>query len=129
MRVTMLRAKIHRATVTRADLHYVGSLTVDRDLLAASGILVGEKVTVVDIDNGQRFETYVIEGEPGSGVIGANGAAARLVALGDRVIIMAYGSVKLSKASGVRPKVIMVDAQNSVQHTGEDAAFPVTYPA
>ena len=79
MRITVLRAKIHRATVTRADLHYVGSLTVDRDLLEASGIVVGEKVSVVNIDNGQRFETYVIEGEPGSGVIGANGAAARLV--------------------------------------------------
>ena len=129
MRITVLRAKIHRATVTRADLHYVGSLTVDRDLLEASGIVAGEKVSVVNIDNGQRFETYVIEGEPGSGVIGANGAAARLVSVGDRVIIMAYGSVKLSKASAVRPKVIMVDAQNSVQHTGEDAAFPVTYPA
>jgi aspartate 1-decarboxylase len=129
MRVTMLRAKIHRATVTRADLHYVGSLTVDRGLLEASGILVGERVSVVDIDNGERFETYVIEGEPGSGVIGVNGAAARLVSVGDRVIIMAYGSVKLSKAQELRPRVIMVDEQNRVQHMGDDPAFPTTYPA
>lgn len=128
MRVTMLRAKIHRATVTRADLHYVGSLTVDAELLAASGILVGEKVSVVNIDNGERFETYIIEGEAGSGVIGVNGAAARLVSVGDRVIVMAYGSVKLSKASALRPKVIMVDDENRVRHSGDDAAFPVTYP-
>jgi aspartate 1-decarboxylase len=124
----MLRAKIHRATVTRADLHYVGSLTVDAELLAASGILVGEKVSVVNIDNGERFETYIIEGEAGSGVIGVNGAAARLVSVGDRVIVMAYGSVKLSKASALRPKVIMVDDENRVRHSGDDAAFPVTYP-
>ena len=90
MRVTMLRAKIHRATVTRADLHYVGSLTVDRELLEASGILVGEKVSVVDIDNGERFETYIIEGEPGSGVIGVNGAAARLVSVGDLVRLLTF---------------------------------------
>jgi aspartate 1-decarboxylase len=124
----MLRAKIHRATVTRADLHYVGSLTVDAALLAASGILVGEKVSVVNIDNGERFETYVIEGEAGTGVIGVNGAAARLVSVGDRVIVMAYGSVKLSKASELRPKVIMVDDQNAVRHHGDDAAYPVIYP-
>jgi aspartate 1-decarboxylase len=124
----MLRAKIHRATVTRADLHYVGSLTVDTDLLAASGILVGERVTVVDIDNGERFETYIIGGEPGSGVIGVNGAAARLVSVGDRVIVMAYGSVKLSKAQALRPRVVMVDDENRVLHNGDDAAFPVTYP-
>ena len=128
MRVTMLRAKIHRATVTRSDLHYVGSLTVDRELLEASGILVGEQVSVVDIENGERFETYVIEGEPGSGMIGVNGAAARLVSVGDRVIIMAYGSVKLSKAASVRPRVILVDEENRVQHNGDDAAFPTTYP-
>jgi aspartate 1-decarboxylase len=86
-------------------------------------------VSVVDIDNGERFETYVIEGEPGSGVIGVNGAAARLVSVGDRVIIMAYGSVKLSKAQELRPRVIMVDEQNRVQHMGDDPAFPTTYPA
>ncbi|MHA7987618.1 aspartate 1-decarboxylase [Rathayibacter sp. CAU 1779] len=128
MRVTMLRSKIHRATVTKADLHYVGSLTVDRALLDASGILVGEKISVVNIDNGQRFETYVIEGERGSGVIGVNGAAARLVSVGDRVIIMAYASMKLAKASAFRPKVIMVDEQNRVEHTGDDPGFPTTYP-
>ncbi len=128
MRVTVLRAKIHRATVTRADLHYVGSLTVDRDLLEASGILVGEKVSLVDIDNGQRLETYVIEGDPGSGVIGVNGAAARLVSVGDRIIIMAYASMKLAKASGFRPSVIMVDDENRVQHLGDDPAFPAVYP-
>ncbi|NNC13431.1 aspartate 1-decarboxylase [Planctomonas sp. JC2975] len=128
MRVTMLRSKIHRATVTRADLHYVGSLTVDRALLDASGILVGEKISVVNIDNGQRFETYVIEGERGSGVIGVNGAAARLVNVGDRVIIMAYASMKLAKASEFQPKVIMVDDQNRVEHTGDDAGFPTVYP-
>jgi aspartate 1-decarboxylase len=128
MRVTMLRAKIHRATITHADLHYVGSLTVDRDLLEATGILVGERVSVVNIDNGERFETYVIEGDPGSGVIGANGAAARLVSVGDRVIIMAYASVKLAKASALTPAVIMVDDGNKIEHTGSDPAFPKVYP-
>ena len=126
---TMLKSKIHRATVTRADLHYVGSITIDEDLIDAADLLAGELVSIADVDNGNRLETYVIAGARGSGVIAINGAAAHLVREGDLVIIMAYGSVKLSKASAVRPKVIMVDAQNTVQHTGEDAAFPVTYPA
>ena len=90
MRVTMLKGKLHRATVTEADLNYVGSITVDSELLEAAGIYEYEKVQIVDVDNGSRFETYTIAGEPGSGIICLNGAAARCVQTGDKIIIMAY---------------------------------------
>src|SRR5699024_9715126 len=93
MTVEMLKGKIHRATVTQAELHYVGSITVDLDLLEAAGILEYEKVQVVDIDNGSRFETYTIAGARGSGMICLNGAAARCVSVGDKVILMAYAQV------------------------------------
>ena len=92
MTVEMLKAKIHRATVSQAELDYVGSITVDGELLDAAGILEYEKVQIVDINNGSRFETYTISGEPGSGMICLNGAAARCVSVGDKIIIMAYGS-------------------------------------
>src|ERR671929_1958720 len=95
---TMLKSKIHRATVTQADLHYVGSVTIDRDLMDAADLLPGEQVAIVDVDNGARLETYVIEGPRGSGVIGINGAAARLVQPGDTVILLAYGLVDDAEA-------------------------------
>ncbi len=112
MQLEMLKAKIHRATVTQAELDYVGSITVDADLLAASGILEYEKVQIVDINNGERFETYTIAGEPGSGVICLNGAAARCVARGDKVIIMCYAQVPSEEAGSHRPCVVFVDDSN-----------------
>ncbi|THA23577.1 aspartate 1-decarboxylase [Streptomyces sp. RKND-216] len=121
---TMLKSKIHRATVTQADLHYVGSLTIDTDLMKAADLLPGELVHVVDIDNGARLETYVIEGEPGSGVIGINGAAARLVHTGDLVIIIAYAQVTDDEVDGHRPQVVFVDGENRQVGTGHDPAQP-----
>ena len=100
---TMFKSKIHRATVTQADLHYVGSVTVDAELMEAADLLPGELVHIVDIDNGARLETYVIEGERGSGVIGINGAAAHLVHPGDLVILIAYGQMDDAEARRYRP--------------------------
>src|SRR3954468_4234885 len=110
----MLKSKIHRATVTQADLHYVGSVTIDGDLMDAADLLPGEQVAIVDIDNGARLETYVIEGPRGSGVIGINGAAARLVHAGDLVIIIAYGVMDTAEARDFRPRVVFVDADNRI---------------
>ena len=121
----MLKSKIHRATVTQADLHYVGSLTVDAELMEAADLLPGEQVHVVDINNGARLETYVIEGPRGTGVIGINGAAARLVQPGDLVIIISYASLDDAEARAFAPRVIHVDAGNRVTGTGADAAEPV----
>jgi aspartate 1-decarboxylase len=122
---TMLTSKIHRATVTQADLHYVGSLTIDEDLLDAAGLLPGEQVHVVDIDNGARLVTYTIAGPRGSGVIGINGAAARLVHEGDLVIIIAYGQLEDAEARSFRPKVVHVDEHNRIIELGTDPAEPV----
>ncbi|NYI05722.1 aspartate 1-decarboxylase [Allostreptomyces psammosilenae] len=122
---TMLKSKIHRATVTQADLHYVGSVTVDADLLDAADLLPGELVHIVDIDNGARLETYIIEGERGSGVIGINGAAARLVHPGDLVILIAYGQMEDAEARRYRPRVVHVDRDNRIVALGSDAAEPV----
>jgi aspartate 1-decarboxylase len=108
----MLKSKIHRATITQCDLEYVGSLTLDGDLLEAADILPGELVHVVDINNGNRFETYVIEGSRGTGVIGVNGAAARLVQKNDLVIIIAYATVPDAEARRLEPRVVFVDAAN-----------------
>ena len=119
---TMLKSKIHRATVTQADLHYVGSLTLDPDLMDAADLLPGEQVQVVDIDNGARLETYVIEGERGSGVVGINGAAARLVHAGDLVIVISYASVADAEAAALRPRVVFVDQHNRVTGQGGDPA-------
>lgn len=119
---TMLTAKIHRATVTHADLHYVGSLTIDRDLMDAADLLPGEQIALVDVTNGARLETYVIEGERGSGVIGVNGAAAHLVHPGDVVIVMAYGQLDDEEARVRRPRVVHVDASNRIIDTGSDPA-------
>ncbi|NAS23711.1 aspartate 1-decarboxylase [Herbidospora sp. NEAU-GS84] len=119
---TMLTAKIHRATVTQADLHYVGSLTVDEDLLDAAGLLPGEQVHVVDVDNGARLVTYTIPGPRGSGVIGINGAAARLVSPGDLVIIIAYGQLTDAEARVFTPRVVHVDRDNRIVDLGTDLA-------
>jgi aspartate 1-decarboxylase len=118
---TMLKSKIHRATVTQCDLNYVGSLTIDADLMEAADLLAGELIHLVDINNGNRLETYVIEGQRGSGVIGVNGAAARLVHNGDLVIIIAYATVAESEAKQVQPHVVFVDGDNRV--ISLDSAF------
>ncbi|CAM5619351.1 Aspartate 1-decarboxylase OS=Streptomyces alboniger OX=132473 GN=panD PE=3 SV=1 [Streptomyces alboniger] len=122
---TMFKSKIHRATVTQADLHYVGSVTVDADLLDAADLLPGELVHIVDITNGARLETYTIEGERGSGVIGINGAAAHLVHPGDRVIIISYAQVEDAEARALVPRVVHVDEANRVVALGDDPAEPV----
>ena len=122
---TMLKSKIHRATVTQADLHYVGSVTVDEDLMDAADLLPGEQVAIVDVTNGARLETYVIPGERGSGVIGINGAAAHLVHPGDLVILIAYGVMDDAEARAYRPKVVHVDADNRVVALGGNPAEAV----
>ena len=114
MYIEMLKGKIHRATVTQAELDYVGSITVEVELLKASGILEYEKVQIVDINNGARFETYTIAGEAGSGIICLNGAAARCVQKGDKVIIMAYAQMTPEEASENPPSVIFVDDENKL---------------
>ncbi|MFC9473727.1 aspartate 1-decarboxylase [Nocardia sp. NPDC056952] len=119
---TMMKSKIHRATVTHADLHYVGSVTVDQDLLDAADLLEGEQVCIVDIDNGARLETYVIAGERGSGVIGINGAAAHLVHPGDLVILIAYGQMDEAEVREYDPKVVFVDDCNRPVELGSDPA-------
>ena len=119
---TMLTSKIHRATVTQADLHYVGSVTVDQDLMDAADLLAGEQVAIVDVTNGARLETYVISGPRGSGVIGINGAAARLVHPGDLVILIAYGVMDDAEARDYVPRVVFVDSENRVVGTGSDPA-------
>jgi len=111
---SLLKSKIHHARVTEADLNYVGSVTIDKDLMVAADLLPNEKVLVANIGNGERFETYVFEGAAGSGVICMNGACARLVEVGDQVIIMAFGLVEDAKAAAFRPKVIFVDDQNRI---------------
>ncbi|MQY33900.1 Aspartate 1-decarboxylase [Streptomyces sp. RB17] len=122
---TMFKSKIHRATVTQADLHYVGSVTIDADLLDAADLLPGELVHIVDITNGARLETYVIEGERGSGVIGINGAAAHLVHPGDLVIIISYAQVTDVEARELTPRVVHVDAGNRIVSLGADPSEPV----
>ncbi|CAM3521072.1 aspartate 1-decarboxylase [Hydrogenibacillus schlegelii] len=112
MWLTMMKGKIHRATVTEANLHYVGSITIDADLLQAAGILPNERVQVVNVTTGARLETYVIPGPAGSGVVGLNGAAARLVQVGDVVIIIAYALMTPEEAARHRPSVVFVDAAN-----------------
>lgn len=119
---TMLKSKIHRATVTAADLDYVGSVTVDEDLMDAADLLPGEQVAIVDVTNGARLETYVIAGERGSGVLGINGAAAHLVHPGDVVILIAYGLMDRAEATSHRPHVIFVDDHNKIVDTGHDPA-------
>ena len=123
---TMMKSKIHRATVTQADLHYVGSVTVDEDLMDAADLLAGEQVAIVDVTNGSRLETYVIPGTRGSGVIGINGAAAHLVHPGDLVILISYGGMDETEAKSYIPKVVHVDAANRIVVR---QAGPVSIPA
>ena len=121
----MMKSKLHRATVTQADLDYVGSVTLDAALMQAADLLEGEQVAIVDITNGARIETYVIPGEPGSGVIGINGAAAHLVHPGDLVIIMSYAVLSDAEARAIEPRVVHVDEKNRIVKLGNDAAEPV----
>lgn len=116
----MLHSKIHRATVTQADLHYVGSLTIDLDLMEAADLLPGQQVDVVDVDNGNRLTTYAIEGERGSGILCINGAAARLISPGDTVIIIAYASMSDEDARAHDPHVVFVDKDNKIVEVGDD---------
>ena len=113
MQLTMLKGKIHRAVVKQAELNYVGSITIDPKLMEAAGILEYEQVQIVDVENGNRFETYTIDGEPGSGMICLNGAAARQVQVGDHVIIMAYCQMDTNEAKE-QPKVVFVDEDNHI---------------
>ena len=114
MNRTMLKSKIHRATITDSDLHYVGSLTIDADLLEAADILAHEQVHVVDVDNGARFETYTIAGERGSGVVKVNGAAARLVHRGDKIIVVSYAEYDAEELKSYEPRVVHVDEDNRI---------------
>ncbi len=124
MRV-MMKSKIHRATVTQADLHYVGSVAIDRDLMEAADLLEGEQVAIVDITNGARIETYVIPGPRGSRTISINGAAAHLVHAGDLVIIMSYAVMDEAEARSLRPRVVHVDGDNRIVALGNDPSEPV----
>lgn len=119
MRRTMLKSKIHRATITGSDLNYVGSITIDPDLLEASDILAHEQVHVVDVDNGARFETYTIAGERGSGVIQVNGAAARLVHSGDTIIVISYADYSREDLETYEPVVVHVDRANAIIHVDD----------
>jgi aspartate 1-decarboxylase len=122
MRRIMMKSKIHRATATEANLDYMGSLTLDRDLMDAADLLAHEKVQVVDITNGNRLETYVIEGERGSGTVGINGAAAHLVHPGDTVIIISYAEMEDAEARDYLPTVVFVDDRNRVLGSGVESA-------
>ncbi|HEY6047831.1 MAG TPA: aspartate 1-decarboxylase [Sphingomicrobium sp.] len=124
MRV-MMKSKIHRATVTQADLHYVGSVTIDAALMEAADLLEGEQVAIVDVTNGARLETYVIPGDRGSGVIGINGAAAHLVRRGDLVIIISYAMLSDAEARALEPRIVHVDEQNRIVKLGDDPAEPL----
>jgi aspartate 1-decarboxylase len=126
MNRTMLKSKIHRATVTDCDLHYVGSITIDPDLLEAADVLEHEQVHVVDVDNGARFETYTIAGERGSGEMKVNGAAARLVHRGDTIIVISYGSYDREDMQTYEPRVVHVDASNSILDVDAEVATLLT---
>jgi aspartate 1-decarboxylase len=125
----MLKSKIHRATVTDCDLHYVGSMTIDPELLEAADIREFEQVAVVDIDNGARFETYTIPGEPGSGEMKLNGAAARLVQRGDTIIVISYASYDPEELENYRPRVVHVGEQNQILTVDENVSTLVRVPS
>ena len=114
MNITMLYSKLHRATVTDANLNYVGSITIDHALLEAAKMRVGQKVDIVNVNNGERFSTYIIAGERGKGDICLNGAAARKVHKGDKIIIIAYASMNMSEADTYKPKIVILDDTNSI---------------
>lgn len=119
MNITMLYSKLHRATVTDANLNYVGSITIDQDLLDAADMLVGQKIDIVNVNNGERFSTYIIPGERGKGDICLNGAAARKVHKGDKIIIIAYATMSQEEAKTMKPKVIILDEDNSIAQAFE----------
>ena len=119
MNITMLYSKLHRATVTDANLNYVGSITIDQDLLDAADMLVGQKIDIVNVNNGERFSTYIIPGERGKGDICLNGAAARKVHKGDKIIIIAYATMSREEANSMKPKVIILDDDNSIAQAFE----------
>lgn len=119
MTITMLKSKIHRAVVVQAELNYVGSITIDSSLMEAAGILEYEKVQIADVESGTRFETYVIAGEPDSGMICLNGAAARQVQVGDHVIIMAYADMTPEEAKDNKPQVVFVDEANQIKRVAQ----------
>ena len=127
----MLRAKVHRITVTERNVEYEGSLTLDKSLMDACGMVPFEKIDVYDVENGNRFSTYLIEGEPGSGACCVNGAAARLVERGDRLIVASYCAVEEREVSGHRPRIVLVDARNRLTETkdyeGEGVRVPGPY--
>ncbi len=114
MTITMLHSKIHRATVTDANLNYVGSITIDRELLEASNMRVGQKIDIVNVNNGERFSTYIIPGERGKRDICLNGAAARKVAVGDKIIIIAYTQLSEKEADEYKPKIVILDDDNEI---------------
>jgi len=114
MNITMLYSKLHRATVTEANLHYVGSITIDQELLDAAKMRVGQKIEIVNINNGERFATYIIPGEPGKKEICLNGAAARKVHVGDKIIIIAYASMSEEEADTYEPKIVILEDDNSI---------------
>ena len=122
MYLEMLKSKIHRATITQANLHYVGSLTIAEDLMQAAEIRANQRVTIVNLNNGSRFSTYVIKGPADSGVIGVNGPSSRLVQVGDLVIIIAYATVTEEEADKLEPRVVFVDGENAITGYGNDAA-------
>jgi aspartate 1-decarboxylase len=128
MQRTMLKSKIHRATVTECDLHYAGSITIDPDLLDAADIMEFEQVAVVDVDNGARFETYTIAGERGSGEMKVNGAAARLVHRGDTIIVISYGSYDPDDLEHYVPRVVHVDAGNEICTSDSEVATLLRAP-
>ena len=119
MTITMLQSKIHRATITDANLHYVGSITIDRDLLDAAAMRVGQKIDIVNINNGERFSTYIIPGERGNKDICLNGAAARKVQIGDKIIIIAYASMSQEEADIYKAKIVILEDDNSIAQAFE----------
>jgi aspartate 1-decarboxylase len=119
MTITMLYSKIHRATVTEANLNYVGSITIDKDILKASNMRVGQKVDIVNINNGERFSTYIIAGEAGKKEFCLNGAAARKVHIGDKIIIIAYTELTLKEADEFKPKIVILDDDNNIEQEFE----------
>lgn len=114
MNIEVLKSKIHRATVTQADLNYIGSITIDENLMEAANVIENERVSVYNISNGERFSTYVIRGERGSGIIGINGAAARKVAVGDLIIIVSYASMDFEEAKSFKPAIIFPGEKNQL---------------
>lgn len=123
MLVSMVRSKLHHARVTAADINYVGSITIDTDLLDRVKMLPYEKVLVVDVENGARFETYIIPGEPGSHIIQVNGAAAHLVSIGHRLIVLAFGLVEFPPPEGWTPQIVVLDAHNKVSSIEAEAYY------